>query len=530
MMKKIISVLLCLSLCFSIGVQAFAADSQKSEDVPFVLVTGMAVLPLYKDYETQNEQKVWPITADAIMPLASSLALPLLKLCLDKNTDLFYNSLFKSLCQAFDYMRCDENGDSVYNISTPTFPQSMAEYEELYIDEDSDEQGILKAACAEYGAENVYFLNYDWRLDPLEHAASLNALIESIKKEKNCEKVNLACCSMGGTITISYLYKYGHSSVKSLLMLSTAFQGVSAVGDMFSGELYVDKDALLRRMINLGKGDLLEFVYQALMYAADKAGIADWVADLAQKLIASMGDDLYDDFLKEVFGTMPGIWALTAAQDYENAKKYMLDESTNKALIARSDEYIYNVQKNAKSILDSAKNDGVFVYIICQYNMQALPVSKSSSLNNDLLIDVKFASGGAVCADLGKTLPSDYKQAADDGHNHLSADAVIDASTCMYPDNTWFIKDQAHVDYNIGASTDFLFWLASSEKQLTVFDDSRYTQFMLYDYDENTLTPIIDGYIQPPSAFDVVLSICQKISMVIEKVIICTIELILSKI
>lgn len=527
-MKKIISVFLCAVMIFALAAPSYAAN--ESENVPFVLVTGMNVLPLYKDGGTEASQKIWPMTGSSVASLAAKLVLPLTRLALTKDYAAFNKSVLPALCDTFDYMRCDENGASVYNVSTPLFPESMAQYPELYAGEEKDEQGILNAACQKYGAENVYFLNYDWRLDPLEHADSLNDMIEYVKKDRGCDKVNLACCSMGGTVTMSYLYKYGSASVKNLLILSTAFQGVTAVGDMFGGELYVDKDSALRRVINLGKGDLKEFIFEALTYAIDKAGLADWVCDLANGLIEGMGDELYNGFLKEVFGTMPGIWDLVAAEDYENAKAYMLDSEKNALLIKRTDEYIYSVQIKAKDILDGAKQGGSNVYIVCQYNMQALPVSHNSALNNDLLIDTKFASGGAICADLGKTLGDGYVQAIDDSHNHLSPDGVIDASTCMYPENTWFIKDQAHVDYNVGETTDFIFTLADSEKQLTVFDNENYTQFMKYDYDENTLTAMTSSYVENPSAFETLVSVINYICPIIKSAIIKILDFIISEV
>lgn len=42
------------------------------------------------------------------------------------------------------------------------------------------------------------------------------------------------------------------------------------------------------------------------------------------------------------------------------------------------------------------------------------------------------------------TLGDDYVQARDVGHNCLSEDGIIDASTCMLPENTWFIKNYGH--------------------------------------------------------------------------------------
>lgn len=306
---------------------------------------------------------------------------------------------------------------------------------------------------------------------------------------------------------MSYIYKYGSESLNNFMLLSTAFQGVTAVGEMFDGKLYLDKEALIRRVVNLGKGDLKEFLFKSLMYAVDKVGAADFLVDFANGIIDTAKEDIYDILLKDVFGKMPGIIDLINSEDYEAAKAFMLDKNTNAEIIKRCDEYIYNVQTKAKDLLDSAKSNGTSVYVVCQYNMQALPVSPSSDLNNDLMIDVKYASAGAVCADLDCSLPDGYVQKVNDGHNHLSPDGVVDASTCMYPDSTWFIKDQAHVDFNVGPSTDFIFFLADSDEQLNVFDDARYSQFMIYDYDDNTLAPMTEDYEAPTDYFDILTKI-----------------------
>ena len=285
----------------------------QSEQVPFVLVTGMNVLPLYKDYGTDSEQKVWPMPGSSYLDMGKKLISPLAKFAVDKNKAAFTGAVLDSVNGLLEYMKCDDNGDSVYSISTPQFPLSMANYPELYENEVKDEQGILKAACEHYGADNVYFYNYDWRLDPLSHADGLNDLIESIKQDKNCGEVNLACCSMGGTVVMSYIYKYGSDSIRSLLLLSTAFQGVEAVADMYTGDLYVEKNALFRRIINLGKGGLREFLFEALTYALDKTGIADNIVAFANNLLDDIGDEIYDCVLKDTFGNMPAILDLVPA-------------------------------------------------------------------------------------------------------------------------------------------------------------------------------------------------------------------------
>lgn len=506
-MKKLISILLTVIMIFSSAVCAFAYEG----DTPFILVAGMNVMPLY-DGDTQ----VWPLTQDKIVSLAKSLASPLSQLVKTKDYSAFGEKALPAVYSVLSPLECDADGESVYNITTPVYNENMSAYPELYKSEDKDELGIVRAACEKYGAENVYFYNYDWRLDPLVHADGLRGLVETAMREHNTDRVNIACCSMGGTVVTSYLYKYGAENVKNVIMLSTAFQGVESVGAMLSGELYIDKDALFNRICDLGKTDITSLFYNILTIAADTAGLGGAVEDICADVLNELKDDIYSSVLKKVFGCMPGIIDLTAAEDYENAKAFMLDGNANAKLIARCDEYIYNVQMNAKSILEKAIDDGANVYIVCQYGLQGLPVYSHTASNTDLLIDVKYASGGAVSADLGETLPEDYIQSVDNGHNHISADRMIDASTCMFPEYTWFIKNQAHVDYNVGASTDFILYLADSDEQLTV-SDADYPQFMYYSAADNSLTQL--NAKSSKSFVNAIVAILKKIAEIFNDII-----------
>lgn len=506
-MKKLISVILCVIMILSSAVCAFAY----SGDVPFILVAGMNVMPLY-----DGNSQVWPLTQDRIVSLATDISSPLSRLVKSKDYKAFGEEALPLIYSALSALECDFDGESVYNITAPIYNENMSSYPELYGTEDKDEPGIVRAACDKYGAENVYFYNYDWRLDPLVHADGLRELVETAMNEHNADRVNIACCSMGGTVVMSYLYKYGAENVKNVIMLSTAFQGVEAVGAMLSGELYIDKDALFNRICDLGKTDITSLFYNILTIAADTAGLGTAVENICADVLNELKDEIYSSVLKKVFGYMPGIIDLTAGADYENAKSFMLDDNINARLISRCDEYIYNVQMNAKSILEKAAENGANVYIVCQYGLQGLPVYSHTASNTDLLIDVKYASGGAVSADLGEILPEDYVQAADISHDHISADRMIDASTCMFPEYTWFIKNQAHVDYNVGDSTDFILYLADSDEQITVYN-GMYPQFMYYNSSANSLSELNEK--NSKSFVNAIIMILKKIAEIFNNII-----------
>ena len=485
--KIIISVILCLTVALCSLIPAFAREPKTA----FVVVSGMNTFPLYRDGE-----KVFPTQTKTIMKLASKLALPLVGFLKDGDYDKLGDALFPAAAEAFDDLACSTDGSSKYGVTTDLFPLSAGNYPDAFMNEVKDEGGVVKAGIDAFGADNTYFFNYDWRLDPLKHADELNKFIKNVKSETKCDRVALAAFSMGGTVTLSYLYKYGSADVDSVALCSTAFQGTSCMGSMFSGDLSIDAYGLIRRMAQLTRNDFLDELIMFLNEALEAYKINASIDGYINNVLTNLNERLYKELIIPVFGYMPGLWGLVDAENYEKAKEVMLADA-DPALIKAIDEYHYSVQAKAYDILKAAENDTT-VYITAQYNMQGLPVSETSTnSNNDFLIDVNYASGGAICSRLDKTLPEDYTQAKADGHNHLSADRQIDASTCMFPEQTWFIRDMAHVDYNVGESTDFLIWLMRSEKQLTINDSELYPQFMKYNSKSNTLAPVTDELLKP---------------------------------
>ena len=67
---------------------------------------------------------------------------------------------------------------------------------------------------------------------------------------------------------------------------------------------------------------------------------------------------------------------------------------------------------------------------------------------------------------------------------------MIDASTCILPENTWFIKDMLHSTTHDGHD-EFYTILHESKDQLTVFDMEEYPQFMQNDTVNQTFHEVL---------------------------------------
>ena len=154
--------------------------------------------------------------------------------------------------------------------------------------------------------------------------------------------------------------------------------------------------------------------------------------------------------------------------------------------------------------------------ILAGYNLQREPFVESYMNNSDGVDDTVYNAPGAICADIGQTLGEGYVQAVQDGHNHLSADGVIDASTCYLPENTWFIRDMLHSTAHAGHK-DFYAWFLSDPQAPDVHSNPDYPQFMQNDTANERLLPLTEkpagDSLKPPllQAFNSFINSMEKI-------------------
>ena len=80
-------------------------------------------------------------------------------------------------------------------------------------------------------------------------------------------------------------------------------------------------------------------------------------------------------------------------------------------------------------------------------------------------------------------------QAIDDGHNHISPDNRIDASTCVLPDNTWFVTPMLHSTTHDGHGEMYRWFFENDDEGVNVFSNPDYPQFLENDIDAQKLIP-----------------------------------------
>ena len=209
MEKRILSLLLCAVMLFACASPAFAASpssvnkvtppEQPVSEYPLIIVRGMQLNGMVRYGGTEKEEKASVnFNAGELFAALAKLPAAFITGGKDKAVDVLLDYVYG----LFGHMGCDENGDpSDPDVSMRTFEGSAANYPDLPGEPSVRQLGLFKSVVGHYGAENVYFFSYDWRLDTLGNAALLAQEIDWAMAETGRDKVNLVACSMGGIVT-----------------------------------------------------------------------------------------------------------------------------------------------------------------------------------------------------------------------------------------------------------------------------------------------------------------------------------------
>lgn len=479
-MKKAVSIILVLSILFSLCITSSAASKSCGCGLtPVVHVPGFGE-PIYKNPNTEDNYTVFPPEGDAITNSVPDLVTAVLFGLLTGNFEIFGKYAAKGANIMLGEAACDKNGDPLYDTGVETDEFLVDKHKNtVYVSEDSDDNG--------------YFLYlYDWRLDPIDNAKGLKKFVDEVKKLTGHKNVILSAHSQGNTIVTSYLHLYGNSGIEKILCLSPAYRGLSLVGSLFTQDVYVQgKGDALADYLNgiMGYENVKSELITAVIKEINEVGTVDGILYYLQKVLDEQLDRVFTESLTDIIGTMPGIWAFVPDEYYEDAKETVFKGNTEyKKLIERIDYYHYNVQAKTESILKTAKASGTSVIITAGYNISSIPVTGIDESHSDFLIDTEYMSLGATCAPFGKTFDNNYRQKKNTcGHNHLSADGMIDASTCAFPEYTWFIKNNGHAAFEPGYCG-FLEWAVRYKGQPTVNSNPDYPQFIRNNGD--TVVPV----------------------------------------
>lgn len=337
------------------------------------------------------------------------------------------------------YMDMNPDGSSVNNLVTKTFDVPVSEMNE------SDKKFFYTMLpvepIAEVCGENNLFL-YTFALfgDPMESAKGIDGFIDAVLEKTGAQKVNLATVSLGGTMLSAYAETGKNlSKVHKIVNMVSLLNGTDIIADFIDRSFNVS-DEFFRK-------EYFPLVMESL--TGDRT-----LGNLVNIMLHLMPRKLFEGIVSAAYGTLhdtlivnnPQFWAMVPAERYEAlADKWI----KNDVLRAKTDAF-QQARVNLKRNLSEMSKNGTEIFSVCGYNLSYTDgdysffgvVKSSESANSDGIIPVSSTSLGATAVKAKTQFSKEYLESHDS--KYISPDKCVDASTCLFPDRTWFFSGQHH--------------------------------------------------------------------------------------
>ncbi len=434
------------------------AASAKDDKVPRIWIHGFMNSKVYEDVSDPNSALAWPPTEEEITTAVEESVPAFAKLAVTKDWDSF--------------------GKEMGKITGKLFSRAM-----------NNPDGTVKEGSGirfEYPAKNkikadkdVYF-KYDWREDPIKIAAQLNDFINYVLDASGCDQVALTCHSFGGVVATTYFSIYGCDKVKTVVFNSTAIYGETYTGELMTGRLTFGGDALQNYLFYAFQGNEYENLINAAIKAVHDTGLMDILTKGLNGLSSKIEKEVCSQSIVPLFGGWLAVWAMVPDEYLDDAIDFVFStiygdsETDYSALRAKIENYNELVRCKKTETLKEI-NEKYNVYVITRYGYSSLPMTPSASNLGDGIIDVKYASFGATASEYGKTLENITSDA-----KFISPDKTVDASTCLFPEQTWFVKNMKHGS-DEAALNDMMRKFMRYDGQATVETFEEYPRFTIFD-------------------------------------------------
>ncbi|MBQ5968729.1 MAG: hypothetical protein IJL52_01265 [Clostridia bacterium] len=499
-MKRTLSFLLCVLLLFTAMMPAFARLPEIcGSQIPVVILAGdgEALYDADGNYVFQIDD-LGSLTEgsdrkELLRSIANVLQPFLLEGLLQNKWDNYYEKLEEEVSELFENVRLDENGEV-------TNGTDISKARRDYL-----RDSVTVDAKADKGYYDLYDYHfwYDWRRDPLAIADELAAYVDAVKAITGAPKVAISGRCVGCNVMLAYLAKYGYDSVYGFGFDGTSSNGGEFISEAISGKFKLDGPAVERFLIDYdetGMIDLSDFAVASidlLVKSGAVEGLSKTVrATIYDKVVYGVTGAL----ARSTFFTMPCYWGFVEPEDYEDAKLYVFGEAGSEkrvqyaGLIEKLDNYHNQVAERIPELMQGLQTHGVKTAIISKYGFQMLPICVSGvDVVSDQYASVTNSSFGATTGTLYGPLSDEYiaQRVAEGKGKYISPDKQVDASTCMFPDYTWFTKGVRHGEWT-RTENEILYSVITADTQLTV-DDFDLTQFMVWDPETETMSPMTEA-------------------------------------
>lgn len=482
--KKLLAVIISVIMVIAPLSGAFAADAEKSynQDCPYIYVHGFMASTILVDKNDPDSDSAWPPATDKILDAVKEALPSLARLLIDRNYDKFSDTFMPIAYDLLSDVMLGPDG-TVNNTSGIDWEYPAKE---------------------KITAQSEVSFHYDWRLDPIEIAAQLSDFIDYVLDASGCDQVVLEGHSLGGVILNTYSKLYGNSKVKSYVFNTTAVYGETYTGELLNGQMRLDPDALYHYLDGVmdynEKEELLDGIFKLLK----DFGIMDLACRLGNKVLDGLFERAAADVVVPLFGGWLTIWAMVPDEYIESAQNYVFntvyknDTTDRSGLIEKINDFNERVRADKTATLEKI-NEECNLYVISRYGYVSVFLTPSWKIQSDTVIDTKNNSFGATAADYGSTLSDEYIAQRD--AKYISPNSVIDASTALFPDQTWYVRNLLHAEEGVDNLCEMYKVLAYHDGQATVDTFEEYPQFLLYneetdEIEKDVFTPSEPGFFE----------------------------------
>ncbi len=453
--QKVISLVLALTMIlamfsFAVGAEENTKNTYVPDydtETPVVLIHGIGQNNTYVvDDEgnrlTDSDGKTitgWPLSVD-IGAMLKQVLVPLLKSVITRTDAGLSEGMEQGAYDLLYAVHKDSNGVYENNIEVPCYECSMADMPEDI--RSTYYRRLPVQGCGEIiGEDNLYFFGYDSLGDITATTEKLHDFITNVVlPQTGAKQVNLCPVSLGGTVALSYMdmYKEDYNLIKKIVYIVPALDGSDIVGDLLTDNLSTyDNDALYGDvLVGLMGDNFTTYLVSMLLHILPSSVLKSAISGLGRGAV------------KALVQNTTQLWALCPTKYYEEARALWIADEEHEALAARVDAFM-QARANFEDNLNTFMAQGGKVYDINCYGCTLFPLTKDyKTTNSDMIIQSESTSMGATFADLGSTLGENYKAVGtycnNENHNHISPDNVVDATTGLLPDRTWYFKGQDH--------------------------------------------------------------------------------------
>lgn len=494
-MKKLISAILSIVMVLALAVPAFAAVDT-SVDYPTIYLEGKGNITIYNEDGTPAKN---PDSID-IAAYVEEKAAPVLKDFALAITTGDYSKWIASLTELMAYIY---DGQTIGGDGQPDGNYTKADALNANPSAKTSNFGLMD-----------YIFKYDWRLNPMDTADKLDAYIEKVLEVTGAEKVNIMARCLGTQPTISYLYKsyngmYDHDfRVANVVLDTPSCAGYVTIGALLSGRITMDGDSVDKfvtyYMNNKGLFESSEMNDMATVFVSifNRLNAIGYGSDVVAKVINDCGDELISSLGLATYAGYPSYFSMVGDEYYEDAVNtiFYSDELKEEyaGFIEDIEEYHNALGKvneetglaGYEQLLLNLKEMGVNTAVLAKYGAMQLPLFEGCEITGDMRGTATELSLGATASNIDSKLSDEYlEEAKNNGTDkYISADEQIDASTCLLPDTTWFVKNIAHDNFPVEVNEIALEFLRADGETTVFTSEKACGQFM--DYLSGTLEKV----------------------------------------